>query len=394
MNADLSLTPSAAHATPAPQEPRNKRVVFWGTYDLSKPRTRILRAGLQELGVEVTEVHAEIWPKHADKSQLNVAVMIQVLLRAFLAYPLLILRYLRAPRHDAVLVPYLGALDTLVLWPFARLRRQRITWDMFLSLYDTVVNDRRMVARKTPAAWMLWATEWLACRVAHRVLLDTQAHAEHIARIFNLPKNKLGAVPVGSEPGSFQRLPAPSHHEGATRVLFYGQLIPLHGLETILAAATSDRGRKVDWHLIGTGQERKLLDRVLAGAAHDHIAWQDWVPYEEITEAIARTDICLGIFGASSKAASVVPNKVYQALMSGRSVVTRSSPAMTETFGTDAPGLKLVPHSDPDALLDAIAELRAEGYPVLPSDRLEMAQPQEIARNLCHYLFHCLPQAE
>lgn len=393
MSSDISLTPPADRMSPVPTAPCGKRVVFWGTYDLSKPRTRILRAGLQELGVEVIEIHANIWPQHADKSQMNLAVMIRVLLRALLAYPLLVLSYLRAPRHDAVLVPYLGALDTLALWPFARMRRQRITWDMFLSLYDTVVNDRRKVGAQTPAAWMLWATEWLACRAAQRVLLDTRAHAEHIARIYRLPDHKLGSVRVGGEPGSFRRLAAPALHDGPTRVLFYGQLIPLHGLETILAAATSERGREIDWRFIGTGQERKLLETALAGAAHDHISWQDWVPYEELTDAISRADICLGIFGASRKAASVVPNKVYQALMSGRSVITRQSPAMTETFGTDAPGLKLIPHSDPEALLDAIAELRAEGYPVLPADRLEMARPQQIAQTLCEYLFHRVPQA-
>ncbi len=393
MNADMPLSPPVVSTTPIPSEPGNKRVIFWGTYDLSKPRTRILRTGLQELGVEVIEIHAEIWPKHADKSQLNMAVMIRVLFSALLAYPLLILHYLRAPRHDAVMVPYLGALDTLVLWPFALLRRRQITWDMFLSLYDTVVNDRSMVGAKSLPGRMLWVTEWLACRAAHHVLLDTKAHAEHIARIFNLPESRIGAVPVGAEPGSFQRLPPPARHDGPTRVLFYGQLIPLHGLKTILTAATSDRGRDINWHLIGTGQERLLLETALVDAEYNHISWQKWVPYEELTEAISNADICLGIFGASGKAASVVPNKVYQALLSGRSVITRSSPAMIETFGTEALGVKLIPHSNPEALLDAIAELRHEGYPVMPEDKLKMAQPHEIARTLCGYLFHCAPQA-
>ncbi|WP_299851911.1 glycosyltransferase [uncultured Roseovarius sp.] len=393
MSADLSLTPPRSPTATGGPEPRGGRVVFWGTYDLSKPRTRILRDGLKELGVEVVEIHAEIWPQHADKSQMSMAVMAWALVRALLAYPLLILRYLRTPWHEAVFIPYLGVLDTLVLWPFARLRRQRITWDMFLSLYDTVVHDRQMVSRKSPTAWALWGTEWLASRAADRVLLDTKSHADHIARIFSLSPGKLGAVPVGAEPGSFRRLPPPELHDGPTRVLFYGQLIPLHGLQTILAAATSEKGRAIDWHLIGTGQERNLLEFALAGEAHPHITWQDWVPYEELTGAIALTDICLGIFGASGKAASVVPNKVYQALIAGRSVITRHSPAMTETFGDAAQGIKLIPHSDPEALLQAIADLRAEGYPVLPEGKLDMAQPHQIAQTLCQYLFHPSLQA-
>lgn len=391
MSAGLSITPD--QTATGHSQPRRRRVVFWGTYDLGKARTRILRDGLRELGIDVIEIHAEIWPHHADKSQLSMTVMAWATIRALLAYPLLILRYLRAPRHDAVLVPYLGALDALALWPFARLRRQKITWDMFLSLYDTVVNDRRMIAAKNPAARMLWATEWLACRAAHHVLLDTKAHAAHVAGLFNLPADKLGAVPVGAEPGSFPRLPSPASHDGPTRVLFYGQLIPLHGLETILAAATSEQGRKIDWHLIGTGQDRKLLDAALAGGPYDHITWQDWVPYEELIKAISHADICLGIFGTSDKAASVVPNKVYQALMAGRSVITRHSPAMAETFDAAAPGLKLVPHSNPEALLNAIAALRQEGYPALPADRLDLALPREVARTLCQYLFHYRPQA-
>lgn len=58
MSSDISLTPPADRMSPVPTAPCGKRVVFWGTYDLSKPRTRILRAGLQELGVEVIEIHA------------------------------------------------------------------------------------------------------------------------------------------------------------------------------------------------------------------------------------------------------------------------------------------------------------------------------------------------
>ncbi len=50
-----------ANASDAPM-----RIVLWGTYDLSKPRTRILRDGLNEIGVEVTEIHSDVWSSDAD----------------------------------------------------------------------------------------------------------------------------------------------------------------------------------------------------------------------------------------------------------------------------------------------------------------------------------------
>ncbi len=379
--ADTALSDNTATAKTTPA-----RVVFWGTYDLSKPRTRILRDGLAELGVEVVEIHADIWPRHADKSRLSKAAIMLALLRALVCYPVLIFRYLAAPRHDAVIVPYLGQFDVLVLWPFARLRRRPVVWDMFLSLYDTVVNDRKMAAGTSATGRALKAIEWLACRAADRVLLDTRAHAAHISRLFALPLGKADAVPVGAEPGAFARLPAPVAHDGPAKVLFYGQLIPLHGVETILAAALSDRGRTRHWHIIGTGQDRPLLETALSGNQAPHVTWDDWVPYDRLSDAIARADICLGIFGASEKAASVVPNKVYQALLAGRSVITRQSPALHEVFPDADPGLRLVPHSDPDALLDAIEALEAAGYPVMAEEKLALAHPKDIASALCRML--------
>jgi len=373
---------------PSPAQSRNCRldrplhVVFWGTYDLSKPRTRILRDGLREIDVEVTEIHGDIWRGYADKSQLGKMALLLACFRALLVYPLLVFRYLTAPRHDVVIVPYLGQLDVLILWPFVRLRGRAITLDMFLSLTDTVVHDRRMVAPRSLVARALWALEWLSCRAADRVLMDTRAHADYVSELFNVPRARMAAVPVGAEPGAFARLPPAAPHDGPARVLFYGQLIPLHGVETILKAALSERGRAHRWHLIGTGQMQSTLEAALQGDEVAHVTWEKWAPYAELTHAIAETDICLGIFGASRKAASVVPNKVYQALMTGRSVITRASPAITETFAEDA-GLICVPHSDPEAILDAIDALSIAGFPALEPSALTLAQPAEIATSLC-----------
>jgi hypothetical protein len=46
-----------------------ERLHFWGTYDLGKPRTRMLLEGLRPTGVEVTEIHADVWSAHPDKAR-------------------------------------------------------------------------------------------------------------------------------------------------------------------------------------------------------------------------------------------------------------------------------------------------------------------------------------
>jgi hypothetical protein len=122
------------------------RVVVWGTYDLGKPRVRILLRGLRENGVEVTECHRVVWGGIEDKSQISGWKDKLLLgLRWLAAYPALVYRYLRLPNHDAVLICYMGHADVLVLWPFAKLRRKPIIWDAFLSLCNcsTAGNSMR-----------------------------------------------------------------------------------------------------------------------------------------------------------------------------------------------------------------------------------------------------------
>ena len=105
-------------------------LVIWGTYDLGKPRNRILIEGLKVRGARVIECHVDLWQGIEDKSQVKgLLTKTRILLRWLAAYPALIVRYLRLPRHDAVLLGYMGQLDALVLWPWAKLRRVPVIWD-------------------------------------------------------------------------------------------------------------------------------------------------------------------------------------------------------------------------------------------------------------------------
>ncbi len=334
---------------------------MWGTYDEGKPRVRILRRGLIENGVTVMECHTNVWGAIEDKSQVRGSGRRLVLLLKWLAsYPFLIWRYLRLPKHDAVVVSYLGHLDVLVLWPFARLRGVPIVWDAFLSLYNTVVEDRRMLSPRNPLARLLWLTEWLACRAADRVVLDTRAHADYFVRTFRLPMEKTAAVFVGAEPDVFPPLPAQA--SGAVPiVVFYGQFIPLHGIETIIKAAQAAQQDDIDWVIIGTGQEADRIRSMLDSNPIPRLTWIHWAEYSELSTWLNRATVCLGIFGDTEKASLVIPNKVFQILMSGKPLITRDSSAMRELIEPGSSGVWLVPPADPAALVNAVREaVRAE----------------------------------
>lgn len=342
-----------------PERPRERMdVMFWGTYDLSKPRTRQILEAVRNTGSRVTEVHANVWQGSEDKSVLSKREFVKRTILWLFAYPGLIFRFLRSDRPDVVVVCYLGHLDVLLLLPFAKLKRTPIVWDAFLSLHDTVVMDRKMVSRKNPVAFFLRAWEWLACRAARVVVLDTDAQAALFREAYRLDRAKVTSAFVGAEASVFPAV-ARSDADHRKKVLFYGQFIPLHGIPTILEAArlSSAANLAIDWTIIGTGQMADEVADLLKNDPIETLDWIEWVDYPELVQHIASADVCLGVFGDSAKAGRVIPNKVFQILTAGRPLVTRDGPGIRELIPVGAEGIELVRSADPSELLAGVKRL-------------------------------------
>lgn len=332
------------------------QILLWGTYDLTKPRVRLMRQALQSCG-DLSEIHTNVWTGVEDKSQLRGWRVAWAALRWLTAYPLLILRFMLTPKPDVVVVGYMGQVDMLILAPLARLRRVPIIWDAFLSLYDTVVHDRKLLGLRHPLARLIFALERRACNAADAVVLDTSSHAQSFGELYDLDDAKLFAVFVGVEQDVFAKTaPAalPERADSHIRILFYGQFIPLHGIQTIVEAARLTRDRPFRWHLIGQGQDAAEVRAMLEDDSFPNLEWEPWVPYAQLIDRISECDVCLGVFGISDKASRVIPNKVFQTLMSDKPLITRDSPAMRELFLDEDSAVALVQPGDPQALVAAI----------------------------------------
>lgn len=342
------------------------KIVLWGTYDTGKPRIRILREGLRRHGVEVIECHAEVWERVKDKSTVKSLGRRLALARRWLAcYPVLVWRYLCLPKHDLVLTSYPGFLDTIVIKPFATIRRTQVVWDVFMSAHDTVVDDRSMLTPRHPLAAILWIGEWVSSRAASFMFLDTRAHARRFEARYRLPAGHCGSVWVGVESENFALQPskaaiAEKRFDGSSqKVLFYGQLIPLHGVPIIIQAAKLLQHEEVDWLIIGEGQQSELIAAQIREAELPRLTWLSWVSYADLKDYLQASDVSLGIFGASGKADSVIPNKVFQAFAAGCPVITRDSSGIREIVKHCPPCVHLVKPDDPSALAAAVQSMRS-----------------------------------
>ena len=138
------------------------RVVYWGTYDRKRERYRILIDAFRRGNVDILECHEDVWSNIRDKSMVSTwRLRFQVVIKYIFAYLKIIGKYLSIRDHDAVFIGYLGHFDVIVLWPFAKLRQKPIIWDALISLYDTVILDRKLFPASHPLARILFFIEWL-----------------------------------------------------------------------------------------------------------------------------------------------------------------------------------------------------------------------------------------
>lgn len=356
------------------------RILLWGTYDTGKPRSRILIQGMRESGIEVSEIHAHVWSGVEDKSQVQgMHRRFRLAAKIVLAYPRLLWRLARAPKPDLVLVGYPGVLDVLLAAPILRLRRIPLVWDVFISLFDTVVEDRALVRKGSFAARFLYRIERRALLCTRLNFLDTATHARRIENLFGLSPRSVGHVWVGAEVERFRsesHMQASLHRDARMHVLFYGQFIPLHGISTIIEAARLLKDAPISWIIVGRGQEAARIRANLDASPLPSVKWVEWVPYDQLSGWISRADLCLGIFGASAKASSVIPNKVFQVLAAGCPIVTRASPAIKEIVADNPPSVYLVPPEDPHALAHAVTSHLAawQAKQIPPAHHLEIAK--------------------
>ncbi|MPY87141.1 MAG: glycosyltransferase [Luteitalea sp.] len=360
------------------------RVCYFGTFESHYDRNRILIRGLRELGADVSICHSAVLEHMRHKTGVlnRPGALAKMAGRMARAYADLARRYMKMPDHDVMIVGYLGHLDAIIGSVLARRRGKPLVFDAFISLYDTLTQDRGMFSRGRLPAKALWWLDKVACARADAVVLDTRAHAEYFGREFGVPASKLHCVRVGADDSVFH--PRPELAEGRERqgrpelsgrvaepftVFHYSKFAPLHGVEYILEAARELAGEPdVRFLLVGGGQLEEQIDASIRELRLSNVDRIDWLSTEELCRRIGEAGCCLGIFGGSEKASRVVPNKIYQCMAAGGAIVTGDTRPTREvlTHGHDA---WLCPVADGRALARAIRTLRDD-----PGLRLRLAR--------------------
>ena len=377
------------------------RILHFGTFDHDVGRNAIVAAALREAGVEIVECHEPLWRDTDDKLRAVRGARgsgLGLLQLAMTAARLMAAQWRlarRAGRHESIDVVLVGSTGHLDL-PLARFVADNLgavlVFDPLVSIGETVRDRALLPAGGFQLSILRRVERWLFSLADH-VLVDTAVHAAALEREVGLDLDRVSIVPAGAPAvvaevvGDYEAHTSADPTAGRRepiRIVYAGQYIPLHGIETVLRAAGRLRDRDdLRFVLVGIGQTLDAARALAAELVLPNVEMiETWMPLERLArEHLAPADICLGIFGDQPKAQRVVPFKVFAGLAAGRTVVTGDTPAVREllTVGRESAGRTstlvdrspeavLVPIGDPAALASTLASLADD-----PARRMKLA---------------------
>ncbi len=238
----------------------------------------------------------------------------------------------RLDDYHLIIIGYPAYLDLLIIRIFKKKSLNKVVTDFFLSSYDTVVLDRKIVQKSTIKAKMLFMIDKWLLKKSYKVMADTNENIERYRRIFDLNKKDIYRVFVGSYL-LFNPLETRNKEIKIINRLnigWVGSIIPLHGIEKILLAASTLSERGFFFHIIGDDPDNEWAERTSRNFSHKFIKFYGKLNINESMEVLSQCDVCLGVFGGSEKAKSVIPFKIFDYMVLRKIIVTQNSKAIRE----------------------------------------------------------------
>ncbi len=301
----------------------NLKVCYFGTYERKYSRNETIKLGLYSRGIKIIECSWDIWEGKEHKSKIS---KINFLIKLPFVYLYLFLKYFLIEKHDIIFVPYPGHIDVFIAKLLSILKKKPLVFDAFLSLYDSMVNDRKIVKKKSLLAKFLYFIDKYSCKLADIVLLDTMEHIKYFSRELNIKKEKFRRVWIGANEKIFY--PRKVKKYDKFTVVFHGKFIPLQGIDNILYAAKFCKD--INFKLIGDGQLYEDMVSFSKKLKLENVEFLGFMEKEQIAIELSKAHIGLGIFGTTDKAKRVIPNKAYEVMAVGLPLITGNSPAARE----------------------------------------------------------------
>ncbi len=257
---------------------------------------------------------------------------------------------------------FVGFSPQLILpffkWKF---KGKPITIDFFISLYDTLIFDRRKFKQDSFIAKSLKKLDMVTLKAADRVIADTKAHGKYFVEELGLDEKLLQVMYLKADTSIYtpRKVEKPKEMKDKFVVLYFGSVLPLQGVDIVLESAGILKSEKDTYfYIIGPIKETYQKPE------SQYISYINWLSQEELADYIGFSDLCLaGHFNKSiKKAKRTIPGKAYIYEAMKKPMILGDNPANRELYAEDQEGIYFVEMGNSKALADEILKIKESTY--------------------------------
>lgn len=255
---------------------------------------------------------------------------------------------------------FCGFAPQLVLPLFSfRFRKKTVDIDFFISVYDTMVCDRKKLRDGSIGAKLCHWIDRKTIQRADHVISDTDAHGDYFASEFQKTRQAIETLYLEADTCIFYPRPQkkPPELQDQFIVLYFGSVLPVQGVDVIMQTMQMMANESnLHFYFIGPVDQKVTL------AEGDHITYIHWLSQPELAEYISRADLCLaGHFNRDNgKANRTIPGKAYIYEAMQKPMILGDNAATRERYSEDMEGITFVEMGSPVALRDAILKCRRQ----------------------------------
>lgn len=338
----------------------------------------VLRAGLIEHGVTVYDAGISTQretigigslqiPLYSMKPTLNwfsklpsplvpVLFAVVLLFHAVLTYSILIAHVRDLYRSDVIVVPHFGDTAVLLVKPVAVLLETPIIYISHNGLYCTLVENREVFSPDSVVGQMIRLLDSAIQWSADRVIVFSDYSQSVLSTWFNVPKQRYATVYIGVGESKFvgECLPKP---DPSIDVLYWGNFIPHHGVETMVRAATTLP--EYEFVFAGKSDQREDIIALTDRLGADNVSFPGFLSDAELEAHIRAADVVLGPLSEYTQSRMNIGTKVAEAASLRKAIVLGDNPAPNEVFEHGESAFLVAPE-DPEDLATGLRTILSD----------------------------------
>jgi glycosyltransferase involved in cell wall biosynthesis len=316
-----------------------KKILFFGIYYPDYPRNKVLIEGFEKNGYKIDHCRVDPRIKKGISKYRELWKMA---------------RSLDLRNYDFIWVAFPG--HTCMWLAKIIFHTQPIFFDVFLSLFEANVKDRKIYNSYSLKGIRDKFLDWYSIRLADMVILDTNAHIKAFHQKYFLNYKKAKRIFLSST------LPAkvnPRYEKKENFIVhFHGSFIPLHGVEYIIQAAKLiEEYKNIKIKMVGGGQKFNEMKALATSLQVENVEFLGRLEdYNDVLSYLDKGDIMLGMFAASGRGHWVIPNKIFEGMAFGKPIITAETEGIKELL-VDRENVLFVKAGDSKDLAQKIIEL-------------------------------------